>query len=118
MTKKKEPKVIKLDKRTMTTTEMIQIRKATNELGNALINSAINGVIPMCQACENLDYSGHKYIADAVIRLQRNANSAIMVMDILRDILLCMLSEEKEILYQLQQEEDMMRPVEANLQKS
>lgn len=117
MTKKKQSQVIKLDRRTMTTLEMIQIRKATNELSKALHNSAINGVIPMCHACENLDYSGHKYIADAVIRLQRNANSAIMVMDILHDILLCMLSEEKEILYQLQQEEDMMRQVEANPKK-
>lgn len=104
MTKKKQNRVIKLDKKTMSVADINKIMELTKQLGNSLEKGAMNNILPIIDKCDELDYSGHMYLSDMVIRLQRNANSAVMVMEILKDILVCMIREEEYILKQLQRE--------------
>lgn len=103
MTKKKKAQVIKLDKSTIKTSNLSAIY-AHNKIIQDCITTNIQQIRKISNDIHALNYSGHKYLSDVVIRLQRNANSAVMVTDILLDILKCMANEECYIIQQLNNE--------------
>lgn len=105
MTKKKKSQVIKLDKSTMSSINVSTINVANNIIRHD-VSFIVKQMKELSAKVSALDYSGHKYLSDTVIRLQRNANSAAMVAEILLDILKYMANEELLIIQQLNEEVD------------
>lgn len=116
MTKKKKAQVIKLDKSTIKAFNMSAIC-AHNKIIQDCITTNMEQIRKISNSIHSLDYSGHKYLSDVVIRLQRNANSALMVTDILLDILKCMANEECYITKQLNNEAAEVEKAQQEIQK-
>ena len=116
MTKKKKAQVIKLDKSTISAKKVGEINTANNTLRTD-VDFTVTQVKELSKEISTLDYSGHKYLSDTVIRLQRNANSAIMVTEILLDILKCMAYEERIIIQQLNNEAAETEKAQQEIQK-
>lgn len=93
MTKKKVAQVKKLDKRTLFTEDFMDIKSYCN-MSKFLLSTTVKTKIQSAHTIvDKLDYSGHKELADTVIRLQRNTDYAIMLAEMLGDVLLCIYEE-------------------------
>ena len=100
MSRKKIPMVIKLDRSTMHVEDVEVPMKRTKD-----IISTLEYIMPafrmIYKQSEKLDFSGHKELSNEVVRLQRNANSAVMLSDMLLDLLKCIYENQYYIVEQL-----------------
>ena len=108
MTRKKNPTVIKLDRSTMRIKDVEVPMKRTKDL-----ISTLEYVMPafhmIYKQSEQLDFSGHKHLSDDVIRLQRNANSAIMLSEMLLDLLKCIHENQQRIIQRLIEQKEVAK---------